>query len=214
MAKQHTFIKRPGMLEVICGPMFAGKTDELIRRLRRWEYADVKYVVFKPKIDTRQKNIQSRNNLSRDAIEITNAFDVLDFLMNSPESYDVIAIDECQFFNNDLVPVSNLLAKHGYLVIVAGLDRDFKGEPFGPIPSLLTVADKITKLTAICDKCGADATLTQRLINGQPASYYSSTILVGDSESYCARCRHCHEVVDKPLTSLEQKFLKFTGKFN
>ena len=134
--------------------------------------------------------------------------------MNSPESYDVIAIDECQFFNNDLVPVSNLLAKHGYLVIVAGLDRDFKGEPFGPIPSLLTVADKITKLTAICDKCGADATLTQRLINGQPASYYSSTILVGDTESYCARCRHCHEVVDKPLTSLEQKFLKFTGKFN
>ncbi len=214
MAKQHTFVKRPGLLEVICGPMFAGKTDELIRRLRRWEYADVKYVVFKPKIDTRQKNIQSRNNLSREAIEITNAFDVLDFLMNSRESYDIIAIDECQFFNNDLVPVCNLLAKHGYLVIAAGLDRDFKGEPFGPIPNLLTNADKITKLTAICDKCGADATLTQRLINGEPANYYSSTIMIGDSESYCARCRHCHEVVDKPLTSLEQKFLKFTGKFN
>ncbi len=214
MAKQHTFVKRPGSVEVICGPMFAGKTDELIRRLRKWEYADVEYIIFKPKMDTRQKNIQSRNNLSRDAVEIVSAFDILDILISADKNYDVVAVDECQFFNNDLVPVCDLLAKHGYVVIVAGLDRDFKGEPFGPIPNLLTNADKVTKLTAICDQCGSDATLTQRLIDGVPASYYSSTILVGDSESYCARCRHCHKVPDKPLSTLEQRFVNYTGKLN
>lgn len=214
MAKTNAFTKKPGSVEVICGPMFAGKTDELIRRLRKLEYADVEYVIFKPESDTRQKNIQSRNNLSKDAISITSAFDILDFLINQKKTYDVIAIDECQFFNNDLVSVCDLLAKHGYTVIVAGLDRDFRGEPFGAIPNLLTNADYVTKLTAICDQCGAEATLTQRLINNEPASYYSSTILIGDYESYCARCRHCHRVLDKPLSNLESKFLKFTGKFN
>lgn len=214
MAKINAFIKKPGSVEVICGPMFAGKTDELIRKLRKMEYADIEYVIFKPKIDTRQKNIQSRNNLSREAIEIVSAFDILDFLMTSKKTFDVIAIDECQFFNSDLVAVCDLLAKHGYVVIVAGLDRDFKGEPFGPIPNLLTNADYVTKLTAICDQCGAEASLTQRLINGEPASYYSPSIQVGDAESYRARCRHCHKVKDKPLSNLETKFLRFTGKFN
>lgn len=214
MAKTNAFNKAKGSIEVICGPMFAGKTDELIRKLRRMEYADVSYVVFKPKIDTRDKNVLSRTGLSQVAIEVNTPYGILEYLMNAQKEYDVIAIDESQFFNNELVDVCSLLAKHNYVVIVSGLDRDFKGEPFGPIPSLLTHADFVSKLTAICDQCGGSASWTQRLINDEPADYDSPLVLIGDTESYRPRCRQCHIISNKPLSDLEIKFLKYTGKFN
>ena len=108
------------------------------------------------------------------------------------------------FFDENICAVCNQLANSGIRVMVAGLDTDFRGEPFGPMPKLITEAEFVTKLAAVCNKCGAPATRTQRIINGKPASYYDPVILVGASESYEARCRHCHEVIDKPVVKLER----------
>ena len=136
--------------------MFAGKSDELIRSLHKMQYADIEYVVFKPIADSRSKeSIKSRNGLINDAHEISNPFEILEFMMKQNKIYNVVAIDEAQFFNDDLVDVADILADNGYVVIIAGLDRDFRGEPFGPIPRLLTKADIVNKLTAICTECGA-----------------------------------------------------------
>lgn len=188
---------RPGWVEVISGCMFAGKTEELIRRIKVLEFAKKNILVFKPAIDNRysETKVVSHAGSSVDSIVISNSAEILNYV--TPET-DVIAIDEVQFFDENVAEVCDYLAKSGKRVMVAGLDTDFKGEPFGMMSILITEAEFVTKLTAVCNKCGAPATRTQRLVNGNPASWNDPLILVGASESYEARCRHCHEVLDKP----------------
>ncbi|MGL4951078.1 MAG: thymidine kinase [Mycoplasma sp.] len=206
-----SFIKKTdGEIEVICGPMFAGKSDELLRRLNKLSYTNIEYVIFKPKLDTRTESIvKTRNGFSKPAINVLNGNDILKFLRNSLTKFKVVAIDEVQFFSEEIVKVVEILADSGYHVIVAGLDKDFKNQPFGSIPLLLTKAEKITKLTAICTKCFCEATHTQRLVNEKPANWNSPVVLVGDKESYTARCRHCHRIPGKPMDEEEQEFSKF-----
>lgn len=189
---------RNGWLEVISGCMFAGKTEELIRRIKTFEFAHQEIMVFKPEIDNRYSNtkVVSHAGSSVESIVIKNASDILEYVKDSTQ---VVAIDEVQFLDDDVITVADILANKGKRVVVAGLDTDFRGKPFGPMPVLITEAEFVTKLTAVCTKCGAPATRTQRIINGQPASYNDSTILVGASESYEARCRHCHEIPNKPI---------------
>jgi thymidine kinase len=189
---------RPGYVEVISGCMFAGKTEELIRRINVLSFAKQNILVFKPSIDNRysEEKIVSHAGSSVDSIVVKESKDILDFIK---EETDVVAIDEVQFFDRDIIKVTEFLAKQGKRVMVAGLDTDFRGEPFGVMPMLVTTAEFVTKLTAVCTICGAPATRTQRLVNKKPASYYDPIILVGASESYEARCRHCHEVIDKPV---------------
>lgn len=186
---------KEGWVEVICGCMFAGKTEELIRRLKRLEYAKKSYLLFKPKIDNRysEKEVVSHNLNKKNSIIIENADDLV---KNLPSSLPyAVAIDEVQFFGNDIIDVIQNLANKGVRVIVAGLDTDFRGEPFGIMPTLLSIAEDVTKLHAICQVCGNLASRTQRLINGRPASYNDPIIMVGAKEQYEARCRHCHEVI-------------------
>ncbi|MDY4787911.1 MAG: thymidine kinase [Bacilli bacterium] len=188
---------RKGWIEVICGCMFAGKTEELIRRINVLKYAKLNLLVVKPTIDNRysETEIASHSGYRVKSINICKAKEILDYVS---DDIDVIAIDEGQFFDHDLVDVCEYLADKGKRVMVAGLDRDFRGEPFGVMPELLVRAEFVTKLSAICVKCGAPATRTQRLVNGKPASYNDPIVVVGASEQYEPRCRHCHEVKDKP----------------
>ena len=188
---------KDGWLEVISGCMFAGKTEELLRRIRRIEYARKTVIVFKPRLDNRfsEDEIVSHNNKRIKSINITDAKDILKYIDKLPYA---IAIDEVQFFEETIVEVVDHLADKGIRVIVAGLDKDFRGEPFGTMPALLTKAEFVTKLTSICSVCGASATRSQRLINGQPASYFDPIIQVGAKEAYEPRCRHCHEIKDRP----------------
>lgn len=188
---------RPGYLEVISGCMFAGKTEELIRRIKVLEFAKKKILVFKPAIDNRYSNtkVVSHSGSSVESIVVSCAKDILDYVN---EDVDVIAIDEVQFFDRDVIGVCDKLARAGKRVMAAGLDTDFRAEPFGVMPELITTAEFVTKLTAVCTVCGAPATRTQRLVNQKPASYLDPIILVGAQESYEARCRHCHTVIDKP----------------
>jgi thymidine kinase len=188
---------RPGYIEVISGCMFAGKTEELIRRIKVLEFAKKNVLVFKPALDNRYSDtkVVSHGGSSVDSIVVDNARSILDFIRDDT---DVVAIDEVQFFDKDIMLVCDYLAKKGVRVMAAGLDTDFRAEPFGVMPQLITDAEFVTKLTAVCMKCGAPATRTQRLVNGRPASYHDPIIMVGASEAYEARCRHCHEVLDKP----------------
>lgn len=191
----HTY--KNGFIEVVCGPMFAGKTEELIRRIKRLEYAKQNVLVFKPKIDTRyeKEEIVSHNMSKKPSIIIDQSKEVLSYIK---EDTDAVVIDEVQFFDYDIVEIAEDLADRGIRVIVGGLDRDFRGEPFGPMPALLARAEFVTKLTAICVKSGLPATRTQRIIDGKPANYSDPTILVGANESYEPRSRHYHEVPGKP----------------
>lgn len=184
---------KKGWIEVITGPMFAGKSEELIRRIKRLEYAHKKTLVFKPKIDNRysENEIVSHSKIKTRSINIETAQDILKYVDHDTEA---VVIDEVQFLDHEIVHVVEELANRGIRVIVAGLDRDFRGEPFQNMPELLALAEDVTKLTAICMRCGAPATRTQRLVNGEPASYNDPIIIVGASESYEPRCRHCHEV--------------------
>jgi len=184
----------PGWIEVITGPMFAGKSEELIRRIRRLEYAKKKVVTFKPVIDDRFSKTDVVTHLQNHAkaVVVSSSKDILPYL--GEKSIDAVAIDEGNFFDEGLVEVCDTLANRGVRVIVAGLDMDFRGEPFPVMASIMAKAEFITKLTAICVVCGAPATLTQRIVNGVPASYDEPTIKVGSSESYEPRCRHCHIV--------------------
>ncbi|MDH7487152.1 MAG: thymidine kinase [Anaerolineae bacterium] len=186
-----------GWIELICGGMFAGKSEELLRRIRRAEIARQPVQVFKPAIDDRYgvDVIASHNGMRREALIVRGAREILECL--HPETR-VVAIDEAQFFDPALADVCNELADRGLRVIVAGLDLDFRGEPFGPIPLLMAQAEIVDKLHAICQVCGAPACRTQRLVNGQPASYDDPVVLIGASEVYEARCRDCHEVPAKP----------------
>ena len=190
---------REGWIEVICGCMFAGKTEELIRRINVLSFAKKKIIIFKPKIDDRYSSTQIVSHAGRsiDCITIDKASEMVDYLKKE-EDIDVIAIDEVQFFDEDVVAICDYLADQGKRVMVAGLDKDFRGEPFGVMPELLTRAEFVTKLTAVCAKCGAPATRTQRLINNEPASFHDPIVLVGATEHYEPRCRHCHKVLDKP----------------
>ena len=187
-----------GWIELVCGSMFSGKTEELLRRIRRAEIARKKVQVFKPTIDRRYgvERVASHNGVARDdAIVVTSSAEILGLLDPATE---VVAVDEVQFFDEGVVDLCDLLADRGMRIIAAGLDQDFRGEPFGPMPRLLAIAEQVDKLTAICVLCGASATRTQRLIDGKPARYDDPIILVGGSESYEARCRNCHEVPGRP----------------
>lgn len=178
--------------------MFAGKTEELIRRIKVLEFAKKEIMVFKPKIDNRYSDtkVVSHAGSSVESMAISDPKEILKLIKPATE---VIAIDEVQFFDDSICEVCNILASMHKRVMCAGLDMDFRGEPFGPMPKLITQAEFVTKLTAVCNKCGAPATRTQRIINGKPANYNDPTILVGASENYEARCRHCHEVIDHPF---------------
>ena len=186
-----------GWIEVICGPMFAGKSEELIRRVKTLSYAHQKIVAFKPAIDNRydKSAIASHDGEKYQAFAIKSAEDILPLVESDVQ---VVAIDEVQFFKDSIVSICESLADRGVRVIVAGLDTDFRGEPFGVMPLLLARAEFVTKLSAACTVCGCAATRTQRLVDGKPANYDDPIILVGAKESYEARCRKHHIVPNKP----------------
>lgn len=182
-----------GSLEVVCGSMFSGKSEELIRRIKRAQIARLKVQVFKPSMDTRfgVLEVVSHSGFTIKAIPVVHPAEILEFVEKDTQ---VVAIDEVQFFPFEIVEICDSLANAGLRVVVAGLDMDFKGEPFGPMPFLMARAESVEKLNAICMVCGGNASRSQRIINGKSADYDSPTILVGASEKYEARCRHCHEV--------------------
>lgn len=188
---------KAGWIEVIVGSMYAGKTEELLRRIRRIEYAKKTVIVFKPKIDNRYSDTEvvSHNNERTKSIIISKGSDIKKYTKKLPYA---IAIDEVQFFDKEIIPIIEDLADCGVRIIAAGLDCDFRGEPFGIMPELMARAEYVTKLHAICQVCGGQATRTQRIINGAPANYTDPVILVGAKEQYEARCRHCHVVPGKP----------------
>lgn len=185
--------KSHGWIEAVIGPMYSGKSEELIRRVRRAQIAKQNVQVFKHCIDDRYSKEEVVSHCG-DKIEAIPVRDTSELLKYLDEDANVVAIDEIQFFDETVVEVVELLATKGMRVICAGLDMDFKGEPFGPIPRLLAVAEDVDKITAICVVCGNNATRTQRLINGKPAKYSDPIVLVGAKESYEARCRKCHIV--------------------
>ncbi len=186
-----------GWIEVICGSMFAGKTEELIRRITRIQLAKREVIVFKPVIDDRYEktDIVSHSQRRIKSIPINDSSEILPKLKKLPYA---VAIDEAQFFDKGIIDVAEFLANHGVRVIIAGLDLNFRGEPFGVMPYFLARAEYVTKLQAICQVCGEPATRTQRIINGQPAKYDDPIILISAQEKYEARCRRCHSVPRTP----------------
>ena len=174
-----------GSIEVICGNMFSGKTEELIRRLRRAKIARLNVKIFKPKIDTRYEegNIVSHNQLKLESLAVKSINELNDLASDA----DVVGIDEAQFFDDSIIEIAKDLSSKGKRVIIAGLDTDFKGEPFGPMPQLMCEADFLDKLQAICVKCGNPASYTQRL------SKDNKQVVIGETDIYEARCRHCYE---------------------
>jgi thymidine kinase len=184
---------RPGWIEVISGVMFAGKSEELIRRVRRSIIARNKVQVFKSHLDDRYGGVftvSSHDGTIVEAEPVNNSLQIMELMRPDTQ---VAAVDEAQFLDEGIVKVANALANRGTRVILAGTDSDFRGEGFGAMPQLMASAEIIDKLYAICVICGGPATRNQRLINGKPAPYESPTIMVGGRESYEARCRHCHQ---------------------
>lgn len=175
---------RPGRIEVVCGSMFSGKTEELIRRLKRAEFAKQRVEIFKPALDTRYSEIEvvshDRNSIMSTPVDSSSSI----LLLSS--DIDVVGIDEAQFFDDGLVAVCNELANKGIRVIVAGLDMDFKGVPFGPIPALCAIADEVTKVHAICVRCGALAYVSRRLVNNE------KRVMLGEQAEYEPLCRECY----------------------
>lgn len=182
-----------GGVEVVTGSMFSGKTDELIRRLRRARIARQEIQVFKPSVDTRfeEGKVTSHAGTEFEAVAVEHAADIPGML--APDT-TVVGVDEAQFFDHEIIGVVQTLADQGLRVIVAGLDTDFRGEPFGPMPALMAQAERVDKLHAICMVCGDLASRTQRLIDGRPARYDDPVVVVGASELYEARCRDHHDV--------------------
>ena len=176
---------RPGIIEVVCGSMFSGKTEELIRRMKRAKFAKQKVEIFKPSLDTRysEEDVVShdKNTIRSTPIDSSGAILLL------ASDIDVVGIDEAQFFDDGLVEVCNQLANNGVRVIVAGLDMDYKGIPFGPIPALCAIADEVTKVHAICVKCGALAYVSHRLIHND------KRVLLGEKDEYEPLCRECYQ---------------------
>jgi thymidine kinase len=188
-------IHTSGRIEVICGSMFCGKTEELIRRVRRAAIAKQSVQVFKHGLDTRYEGVQkvsSHNGQNIEAQHVSLADEIIPLILSETT---VIAIDEVQFFDDCIVEIVHHLASQDMRVIVAGLDMDFRGEPFGMMPRLMCIAEEVMKLHAICMVCGEAAAFTQRLVNGRPAHYDDPIILVGAHESYEARCRKHHIVL-------------------
>lgn len=185
-----------GWIEVICGSMFAGKTEELIRRIIRIQLAKRSVIVFKPVIDDRYSKMEIVSHSQRKikSIPVSSSQEIYEFLDKLPYA---VAIDEAQFFDPGIIGVAEYLANNGVRVIVAGLDCDFRGEPFGVMPDFLARAEYVTKLQAICQVCGEPATRTQRIIDNRPANYDDPIILVSASEKYEARCRKCHVIYGK-----------------
>jgi len=190
MAKINAFRTQKGWIEVICGPMFSGKSEELLRRINLLQFSEVKYLLFTPAIDTRTgaKKAKSRDGRTIDAITVHKSVDIIEHINNSSPDVQVIAIDEAQFFDDELPEVCHYLANNEYIVIVAGLDMDSFGRPFTPMMKLLIYAEQVTKLKAVCTNCGASASFTDH-INPRPQD---TQIMVGDKNEYTARCRHCH----------------------
>ncbi|GAA5334718.1 MULTISPECIES: thymidine kinase [Thermus] len=186
-------LHRQGWIEVIAGPMFSGKSEELIRRVRRALIARQRVLVFKPRLDDRYhaSHVVSHDGERVEAIPVERAAEMEAHLAPLPQ---VVAVDEVQFLDRGFLDLAERLAQAGVRVIAAGLDLDFRGEPFGIMPELLARAEFVEKLTAICPRCGAPATRTQRLVDGRPARYSDPVILVGAKEHYEPRCRACHEV--------------------
>lgn len=200
--------KGKGRLEVVCGSMFSGKTEELMRRLKRAEYAKQRALTIKHHIDKRYDAVptcivshEGRERFAFIVSDGANGFDKILQLANA--DVDVIGIDEVQFFASPILDVIIKLVADGKRVIAAGLDLDFRGEPFGIMPTLMAIADDVLKLKAICVQCGDDAHHTQRVINGKPAAYDDPVVLVGASECYEARCRACF-VINKPESGSSQ----------
>ncbi|MFT5196491.1 MAG: thymidine kinase [Candidatus Promineifilaceae bacterium] len=186
-------MEKQGKIELICGSMFSGKTEELIRRIRRATIAKQKVQVFKPAIDKRYhaEQVTSHAGANADAHPVAMAAEILTAVSADT---DVVAVDEVQFFDWQIVEVVQELANRGYRVLCAGLDMDFRGEPFGPMPIILANAEEVHKLRAICVVCGNEASRTQRLIDGEPAAWDDPVVMVGAAEVYEARCRQCHAV--------------------
>ena len=181
-----------GWLEVVCGPMFSGKSEELIRRLRRAEIAGQRVLIVKPKIDNRYDigHVVSHAGAKMRAVAVESPADIPGLV----DGYDVIGVDEVQFFAPEIVLILDGLVEKGMRVVVSGLDQDFRGFPFGPMPELLCRAELVDKLQAVCHRCGVPGTMTQRLVDGSPAPADGATIVVGALEQYEARCRSCHEL--------------------
>lgn len=197
MSFQLTAVQNCGWVEVICGSMFSGKTEELIRRLKRAQIARVKIQIFKPQIDDRYSadHVMSHSALSLEATRITNAEEILSLLDDSAR---IVGIDEAQFFTTAMVDVVQRLANRGLRVIVAGLDMDYRGVPFGPMPQLMATAEYVTKMSAICTSCGNPASRSQRLTRqvSKEATQKvedAGQVLVGGQDFYEARCRRCFE---------------------
>jgi thymidine kinase len=188
---------RPGWIEVISGVMFSGKSEELIRRVRRAIIARRRVQVFKSHFDTRYGglySVASHDGRELEATPVDSSAEI--FRLVRPDT-ELVAVDEAQFLDPEVVTVATALAARGVRVIVAGTDTDFRGEPFGSMGNLMAVAETVDKLQAICVICGDLATRNQRLVDGKPARYDSPTIMIGGRESYEARCRHCHRVPRK-----------------
>jgi thymidine kinase len=185
---------RPGWIEVIAGVMFSGKSEELLRRVRRAIIARRKVQVFKSHLDSRYAGVFSISTHDGREIEATPIDTAAEIFRLVKSDTELVAIDEAQFLDEEIVPVASALAARGVQVILAGTETDFRGESFGPMGRLLAIAESVDKLQAICVICGDLGTRNQRLVDGKPARYDSPTILVGGRESYEARCRHCHRV--------------------
>lgn len=185
---------RTGTIEVIAGVMFSGKSEELIRRVRRALIARRRIQVFKSHLDDRYGGITRINSHNQAEIEAAPVDSSAEIFRQVRPDTEVVAIDECQFLDDGIVAVAGMLAGRGVRVIVAGTDTDFRGEPFGRMGELMAVAEDVAKLQAICVVCGDLACRNQRLINGRPAKWDSPTIMVGGGEAYEARCRRCHRV--------------------
>jgi thymidine kinase len=187
-----------GWLEVVCGPMFSGKSEELIRRLRRAEIAGLRALVVKPRIDDRYDvaHVVSHAGARMRAV----CADSADEVLRLADGYDAVGIDEVQFFDAGIVAVVQELVRRGARVVAAGLDQDFRGEPFGAMPTLLCLAEFVDKLHAVCHRCGGAGTRTQRLIDGEPAPFSGETIVVGALDAYEARCPTCYQPGDDVLS--------------
>lgn len=195
--REFVMKKEPvGKLEVICGSMFSGKSEELMFRLRRAEYAKKKVLTIKHEIDNRKSYscIVSHDGCKREAYPLGDCDDSIQKIVELSHEVDVVGIDEIQFFPVSTIEIIRELVNNKKRVIVAGLDTDFRGEPFGIVPHLMAIADEVSKLRAICMGCGDEANFTQRLINGAPAKYDDPLILVGGEECYEPRCRRCYSI--------------------
>lgn len=190
--------------------MFSGKSEELIRRVRQAKYGNLTVRVFKPAIDNRysKDSVVSHNGTTTMAYPVRHSEEIFAHI---DDDIDIVGIDEVQFFDDQIVDVATELAARGIRVILAGLDTDFRGEPFGQMPRLMALSETVTKLNAICPLCSSPACRTQRLIDGRPASYDDPIILVGASESYEPRCRHHHEVPNKPVAQINDQLTEVSN---